>query len=66
MTAALLTFQPRKKAVPVPRYYVVRLSGGFDGMSRWHSFEEAMAAADTMREEFPEDEVAVLAPLAVC
>jgi hypothetical protein len=62
MTAAVLTFSPRKRAVPAAHYYVVR-SGGFDGMSRWCSLEEAAAAADTMAEQFPDDRIAILVPV---
>jgi hypothetical protein len=61
--ATLLTFRPKKKAPQ--RYYVVNLSGDFSGMSRWYSFEEAEAMAATMAEEFPGDQIAVLAPVAL-
>jgi hypothetical protein len=60
MTAAtVLTFAPRKKAEPVPRFYVVR-AGGFDGMSRWHSIEQAEIAADDLAEQFPSDKISIL------
>jgi hypothetical protein len=64
MTAAVLTFQPRKRAVPEPRYYVVR-SGGFDSMSCWGSLEQAAIAADDLAEQFPDDRIAILHPVSV-
>jgi hypothetical protein len=63
--ATLLTFSPRKRAVTVPRYYVVRLSGDFTGMSRWLTREQAEIAAEEMAEQYPGDEIAVLAPVAL-
>jgi hypothetical protein len=62
----LLTFPRRRKAAEVSlRYFVVNRADPFVGMSCWPSLEQAEVAAGDMATEYPGDEIAILAPVAV-